>query len=156
MSAEVKALQDKLASFKSALAAVPDDTYLKGIIKATEEQLEKAAPKHEMQTSELQRQLEVLQAQVLHDQELIQSKSDFAAKKAAEVQDACVKIAVGLRQKATKIDDLVKQLALRRSSAPASPDAQDVPMPRPQAFDATAFVAAPLAWLETVRAKEQK
>ena len=83
-TAEVKALEANLATFKAALAAAPDDADFQKVVKATEDEIEKAAPKHEVQTSELQRQLESLQKQIETDEKTVESKLDFATNNAAE------------------------------------------------------------------------
>ena len=89
-SDEVKGLRQKLEHAKRTLEDDPENAYLQGHVRKIEAAIETAAPKDEVQTSDLQRQLEYLQEQIVADNKIIDDKLAFAKKKAEEVQNACL------------------------------------------------------------------
>ena len=82
----------------------------------------------------------------------------MGSKEAAEVQEAFVKICIGIKEKNLKVDELKSQLALRASTTQPTPQPppQYDPVLAAQVFDASAFVGSKKAWLDNVRTMQER
>ena len=108
----------------------PEDPYLKARVQQFEKAIEDAAPKVAVQTSDLQRQLELLQQNIVTDEKAIDDKKAFARKKWEEIDKTCLKIGIRILDNEGKIEELKAELIIRsRAVLPAEPSPPPAPAP---------------------------